>query len=60
MILKNEKSLTPLFRATAEATEEAVLNSLFKATTMEGRDGHVRVGLPIERVLQTLKKFRRL
>jgi D-aminopeptidase len=60
MILKNEKSLTPLFRATAEATEEAVLNSLFKATTMEGRDGHVRKGLPIEQVLQILKKFRRL
>jgi D-aminopeptidase len=60
MILKNETSLTPLFRATAEATEEAVLNSLFKATTMEGRDGHVRVGLPIERVLQILKKFHRL
>ena len=59
-ILKNETSLTPLFRATADATEEAVLNSLFKATTMEGRDGHIRTGLPIERVLQTLKKFRRL
>jgi D-aminopeptidase len=59
MILTNETSLTPLFRATAEATEEAVLNSLFKATTMEGRDGHVRVGLPIKRVLQILKKFRR-
>jgi len=59
MILKNEASLTPLFQATAEATEEAVLNSLFKATTMEGRDGHVRVGLPIDRVLQILKKFHR-
>lgn len=59
MILTNETSLTPLFRATAEATEEAVLNSLFKATTMEGRDGHVRVGLPIKRVLQILKKFHR-
>lgn len=59
MILTNETSLTPLFRATAEATEEAVLNSLFKATTMEGKDGHVRVGLPIKRVLQILKKFHR-
>lgn len=60
MILKNERSLTPLFQATAEATEEAVLNSLFKATTMEGRDGHFRMGLPIDRVLQILKKFHQL
>ncbi len=59
-ILRNEAALTPLFHATAEATEEAVLNSLFQATTMEGRDGHVREGLPIDRALHVLKTWHRL
>ena len=59
-IAKGERSLNPLFKATADATEEAILNSLFKADTMEGRDGHVREGLPTQRVLQILKKYGRL
>ncbi len=59
-ILRDEGALTPLFHATAEATEEAVVNSLFQATTMEGRDGHVRRGLPIDRVLHVLKTWQRL
>jgi len=54
-IVNNESSLDPLFHATAEATEEAVLNSLFKADTMEGRDGHIYEGLPVPRILQILK-----
>jgi D-aminopeptidase len=32
--------VSPLFLATVEAVEEAVLNSLFKAETMDGREGH--------------------
>jgi D-aminopeptidase len=34
------RALDPLFAATVEATEEAVLNSLFAASTTVGRDGH--------------------
>jgi D-aminopeptidase len=39
-----------LFPAVAEAVEEAVLNSLCRAGTMAGRDGHMRHGLPVAEV----------
>ena len=39
---------SPLFLATVEAVEEAVLNSLLKATTVTGHMGHTREALPIE------------
>jgi len=45
-----------LFLAAAEAVEEAILNALFTAVTVEGRDGHVAHGLPVQRVLETLKE----
>lgn len=53
--LRNE-AMTPLFLATIEATEEAILNSLFAAETMTGRDGHTIEALPKKQVLQMLKK----
>jgi D-aminopeptidase len=43
-----------LFQATIEATEEAILNALFRAETVVGRDGHVREALPIDRVMDIL------
>jgi D-aminopeptidase len=49
-IMKND-DLSPLFLATIEATEEAIYNSLFKATDV----GHVRA-LPIEDVLKIVKR----
>ena len=45
-----------LFRAAVEATEEAVLNALFAADTMVGRDGHVRKALPTDDVLRILRE----
>ncbi len=48
--------MTPLFLATIEATEEAILNSLFAAETMVGRDGHTIEALTKEKVLQMLKE----
>jgi D-aminopeptidase len=39
-----------LFAATVEATEEAILNALFRATTVVGRDGNVSEALPLEMV----------
>ncbi len=48
-------AMTPLFLATIEATEEAILNSLFAAETMVGRDGHKIEALPKEQVLKMLK-----
>jgi len=50
-----DKDLDPLFRATVDATAEAIINSLFKAETIEGRDGHVSFALPIEKTLELLK-----
>jgi len=47
--------VTPLFLAVIEATEEAILNSLFAARTMEGRDGNKIEALPKERVLELLR-----
>jgi len=47
--------MTPLFRAVAEATEEAILNSLFLATTTKG-SGHTVHALPIEKVRGLLRK----
>ena len=43
-------AMTPLFVAVAEATEEAILNSMFRATTTRGHRGTVPA-LPLERVL---------
>ena len=57
--LKNEQ-LTPLFQAVAEATEEAVYNSLFRATTVKGRDNHVAEAIPIEETRRILQKHNAL
>jgi len=50
-------AMSPLFEAVIEATEEAVYNSLFKATTMTG-NGHTVEALPIERAVEILKEHR--
>lgn len=47
------------FVAIAEATEEAILNSLFKATTVVGRDGHERRAVPVDLVLERWRAARR-
>jgi D-aminopeptidase len=51
-------AMSPLFEAVVEATEEAIYNSLFKATTITGRDGHRVEALPIENTIEILKKYR--
>ncbi len=52
------RMMSPLFLAAAEACEEAILNSLFKAVTMEGKDGRIQEALPVDQVLQMMKNFR--
>ncbi|MBS1770518.1 MAG: P1 family peptidase [Acidobacteria bacterium] len=52
-------AMSPLFQGVIEATEEAILNSLFKATTVSG-NGRTVEALPIDRVREILKKFGRL
>jgi D-aminopeptidase len=51
-----DEDLSQLFLATVEATEEAVLNSLFAATTTRGFQGHIVEALPIDRVLEILRR----
>lgn len=50
-----DEQLTPLFEASVEATEEAAIDSLFKATTVESKYGTVEA-LPLDRVRAILKK----
>jgi D-aminopeptidase len=52
--------IRPVFEAAAEATEEAIVNALFMATDMEGRDGHTVHALPLERTLEIIDRHRRL
>lgn len=49
------RTLEALFRAVVESVEEAVLNALFCAETMVGRDGHIRYALPVERVVALVR-----
>ena len=49
--------MSPLFQAVIEATEEAIYNSMLRATTVRGHRGTVEA-LPIERVKEILRKYR--
>src|SRR5438309_283966 len=53
-LLSNE-AMSPLFLAVIAATEDAIYNSLFRATTTTGR-GHTVEALPIDRTLEILRK----
>lgn len=50
-------AMSPLFLAVIEATEEAVYNSMFKATTITG-NGHTVEALPVEKTVEILKAHR--
>jgi D-aminopeptidase len=50
------KAVRWLFPAVVESVEEAVLNSLFRAETMTGRDGHTIQALPVERVVAMCRR----
>jgi L-aminopeptidase/D-esterase-like protein len=58
-MLPNER-MGPLFEATVQATEEAIVNALVAAETMTGRDGHKAIALPHDRLREVLKKYNRL
>ena len=57
--LRND-DMSALFLATIEATEEAIINSLFMAEDMEGRSGRLIKALPKKQVLELLEKEGRL
>ncbi|MFZ0285152.1 MAG: P1 family peptidase [Terriglobales bacterium] len=58
-MLENSQ-LDPLFLATVQATEEAVVNSMVAAETMTGIDNHTVIALPHDRLREILKKYNRL
>jgi D-aminopeptidase len=55
--LPNEQ-MSPLFEAAVEATEEAVINSLFAATPVDGLQGHVDA-IPVSEVVRLYRRSRR-
>jgi D-aminopeptidase len=50
-------SISPLFLAAIEATEEAIYNSMFRAVTTTG-NGHTVDALPIDKTIEILRKYR--
>src|SRR5262245_46023 len=58
-VLANER-MDPLFEATVQATEEAIINALVAARTTVGRDDHQVIALPHHRLREVLKSYKRL
>ncbi len=58
-MLPNEK-IEPLFAATVQATEEAIINAMVAAETMTGIENHKVIALPHDRLRAVLKKYNRL
>ncbi len=58
-MLPNEK-LGPVFAATVQATEEAVINAMIAAETTTGIENHKVIALPHDRLRAVLKKYNRL
>ncbi|RDB04629.1 DmpA family aminopeptidase [Runella aurantiaca] len=55
-LLRNDDT-SPLFLAVIEATEEAILNSLLMAKTTKGYQGHTIEALPVQKVVEIMKKY---
>jgi D-aminopeptidase len=55
--LLRDEALSPLFQATREATEEAIINSLLRATTVTGFQGHTCEAIPIERLIDICRRY---
>jgi L-aminopeptidase/D-esterase-like protein len=58
-MLPNDR-MNPIFDATVQATEEAIVNAMVAAETMVGRDDHMVVALPHDRLREVLRKYNRL
>ncbi len=56
-VVEDTALINRLFAAAVEATEEAVLNSLFKATTMTGRDNLAVPALPIAETVEIMRRY---
>ena len=58
-MLPNDR-INPIFAATVQATEEAIINALIAAETISGVDGNTVYAIPHERLKQVMKKYNRL
>jgi L-aminopeptidase/D-esterase-like protein len=58
-MLPNQR-LNPIFLATVQATEEAVVNAMVAAETMTGINDHTVVALPHDKLREVLKRYNRL
>ena len=58
-ILPND-AMSPLFLATAQATEEAIVNALIAAKTMVGINGNTVYALPHDRLIDILREYKRI
>ena len=58
-VLPNDE-INPLFEATIQATEEAIINAMVAAETMEGVNGNKSYALPHQLVIDLLKKYNRI
>ena len=55
--LLRDEALSPLFQATREATEEAIINSLLRAATVTGFRGRTCEAVPIDRLIEICKRY---
>ena len=60
LLMLNNSNLSTIFQATVEATEEAIINAMIAAETMEGRDGNRSAAIPHKELLQILDSYGRL
>jgi L-aminopeptidase/D-esterase-like protein len=58
-MLPNDR-ISPIFQATAQATEAAITNALLAAETMTGADDVRVYAMPVERMLAAMRKYGRM
>ena len=60
MEMVSNDNMGPIFHATVDATEEAIINAMVAAETMKGRDDNVSFAIPHDRLQEVLRKYNRL
>src|SRR5205823_1644614 len=60
IVMAPDERITPLFEATVQATEEAIVNAMLAAETMTGADDLTVFALPHDRLREVLRKYNRL
>ena len=56
----SNQNINPIFLATVQATEEAIINAMVAADTMTGANDLTVIALPHDRLREILKKYNRL